>query len=99
MTKKQIAMTAARDVLTRQAKGELPPNAFHSVRPRGTGAPTHTPPAKRGPKSSKGTGLVLNIKGQRQAPLVGAGPFKDLPTLQQWKEGIDRTRKIAKAGI
>lgn len=45
-----------------------PLNAFESVPPRAT-PDTHNPPKKRGPKSTKGSGLVLNVRGKPQAPL------------------------------
>jgi len=75
-------------------------NAFQSVRPRGQDAPTQTPPAKRGPKSTTGTGLALNISGKRQAPLTGrASAATSIIPTKSWKETNDKIKRIGKANI
>lgn len=72
-------------------------NAFQLVRPRGT--PTVGKPKKKtGPKTTNGTGLVLNSKGKRCVDLkpksVGCIVIDPNPKASQLK-----TQRIVKGGI
>lgn len=76
-------------------------NAFEQAAAQPRGVPdSHQPPGKRGPRATRGTGLVLNSRGQWQAPLrPRAEGAANLATRDEWIRAGDKRRAMSKAVI
>lgn len=76
-------------------------NAFELAAAQPRGVPnSHNPPGKRGPRSTCGTGLVLNSRGLWQAPLrPRAEGAANLTPREEWIKAGEKRRAISKASI
>ncbi len=76
-------------------------NAFELAAAQPRGVPnSHSPPGKRGPRSTHGTGLVLNSRGLWQAPLrPRAEGAANLTSREEWIKAGEKRRAISKAAI
>ncbi|GEM_PF-4870717 len=76
-------------------------NAFQLAAAQPRGVPnSHNPPGKRGPRSTRGTGLVLNSRGLWQAPLrPRAEGAANLISREEWIKAGEKRRAISKASI
>ncbi len=74
-------------------------NPFQRVAAMPRGVPnSHTPPKKRGPKSTKGTGLLLDAKGLRTVTLAPRPSLIQIVPRLQAQSDSDRRRAISKLG-